>query len=148
MKTNKTIREKCYPHNFIEVGGNCTNCGISSVTTTDNKTIREEFEEKFELERQGCSECGGFELVDKTEIRYPQGKYHCEYDLDKVISFIEKTLLAQVEEIEDMVEGRKVPPPTKNDDSIYPIVVDAQNKLINDLLSALKEKKDKLEKEV
>ena len=39
MPTNKTIREDCYPHNFIEVGGNCTNCGISSVTTTDNKTI-------------------------------------------------------------------------------------------------------------
>ena len=67
-----------------------------------------------------------------------------EFQKEDILSFIEKTLLTQLQEMEDMVEGRKVPPPTKNDDSIYPIVVDAQNKLINDLLSALKEKKDKL----
>lgn len=50
----------------------------------------DEFDEKFELESQGCSECGGFELIDKTEIRYPESEYHCEFDLDKVKSFISK----------------------------------------------------------
>lgn len=53
---------------------------------------REMFDEKFELESQGCSECGGFELIDKTEIRFPRGKYYCEYDLDKIKSFIDQII--------------------------------------------------------
>ena len=97
----------------------------------NNKTIREEFEEKIEKEfiylKKGDNAYG---LAAKT-VAKEEGK---------------KAILTQLQEIEDMVEGRKVPPPTKNDDSIYPIVVDVQNKLINDLLSALKEKKDKLNK--
>lgn len=53
---------------------------------------REMFDEKFELESQGCSECGGFELIDKTEIRFPRGEYHCEYDLDKIKSFMDQII--------------------------------------------------------
>jgi hypothetical protein len=43
-----------------------------------------EFDKRFELESQGCSECGGFELIDKQEIRFPKGKYYCEFDLEKI----------------------------------------------------------------
>lgn len=52
----------------------------------------EEFRGRFELENQGCSECGGFELVDMEETRYPKGEYHCEYDLEKVYDWLRKAL--------------------------------------------------------
>ena len=57
-----------------------------------DKEILEEFDEKFELEFNGCSECSGCELIDKTETPYPEGKYHCEWDLSKVKDFISKAL--------------------------------------------------------
>lgn len=47
-----------------------------------------EFDEKFEYESEGCSECGGFQLIDLKEVRFPKGKYYCEYDLEKVKSFL------------------------------------------------------------
>ncbi len=56
------------------------------------KEILEEFDEKFELESQGCSECGGDHLIDKTETRYPKGGYHKEYDLDKFKSFLQEVV--------------------------------------------------------
>lgn len=46
------------------------------------------FDERFELEIVGCSECGGTELIDKTQLRYPKGSYHCEWGLEKIKSFI------------------------------------------------------------
>lgn len=51
------------------------------------KEEEKEFDKRFKLESQGCSECGGFELIDNEEVRYPKGKYHCEYDLDKIKLF-------------------------------------------------------------
>jgi len=56
------------------------------------QTMEERFAERFELESHGCSECGGFELIDKKEVRYPHGEYHCEYDFDKVLDFIKQEL--------------------------------------------------------
>jgi hypothetical protein len=59
------------------------------------KTILEKeqevFDEKFELEMTGCSECAGSELIDKTQIKYPEGKYHCEYDLEKIKLFLSQS---------------------------------------------------------
>jgi hypothetical protein len=45
--------------------------------TTAQKMI-DGFRDKFEYEDKGCSECGGSELIDKTEVRYPKGEYYCE----------------------------------------------------------------------
>ena len=50
--------------------------------------ILKTFDEKFELEQPSCSECSGTELIDKTEVRYPKGSYHNEWDLDKIKSFL------------------------------------------------------------
>jgi hypothetical protein len=54
--------------------------------------VIEKFDEQFELESEGCSECGGFELIDKTEVRYPRGTYHCEFDLEKIKDFLLKSI--------------------------------------------------------
>ena len=60
------------------------------MTNNDKKgwDWEKEFDERFELLFEGCSECGGCELVDNLETRYPIGKYHCEYDLEKIKNFI------------------------------------------------------------
>jgi len=68
--------------------------------------IEREFNEKFELEYTGCSECGGSELIDKTEVRYPKGEYHCEYDLDKVKHFISKNRQADVDSLIEWVKEK------------------------------------------
>ncbi len=72
--------------------------------------VIKKFDEKFELEPEGCSECGGFELIDKTEIKYPKGKYHCEYDLEKVKNFLISTIISiykeELKEIERMEKPR------------------------------------------
>jgi len=59
-------------------------------TPHESEDWEAEFDKIFELESQGCSECGGTELIDKREIRFPKGKYHCEWDLDKIKDFIRK----------------------------------------------------------
>jgi len=66
-----------------------------------------EFDERFELESEGCSECGGFELIDKTIERYPNGSYHCEYDLVKIKSFISSLLLQRDRELVEKILKRK-----------------------------------------
>lgn len=80
------------------------------ITQTKELSLKD-FDEIFELESQGCLECGGFELIDKREIRYPKGEYHCEYDLEKIKAFItqELTTIATVTEErvrKEMVEYR------------------------------------------
>jgi len=85
------------------------------VITMNNKYITKilaEFDERFELEAQGCSECGGFELIDKKEEQFPKGKYHCEYDLEKIKSFL-STKIAQAiaeerERVRGEIKGRKI----------------------------------------
>jgi len=57
------------------------------------------FDEKFELESEGCFECGGFELIDKTMEKYPKGTYHCEYDLDKIKLFIRQLIAKEKGEL-------------------------------------------------
>lgn len=96
--TNKQNKKEEVP---ISIGG-------AEFHLFENKEWEERFDKKFELEEQGCSECGGFELVDHNELRYPKGKYHCEYDLDKIKLFIstelqkvkEETIKEVIEEIE------------------------------------------------
>ena len=66
------------------------------------------FRETFELENEGCSECGGFELIDKTQVRYPKGKYHCEYDLSKIESFHSETTRLMVEEFKRILEAERL----------------------------------------
>lgn len=60
---------------------------MSNYNKVKNEGV-EEFNNTFELESQGCSECGGTELIDKREIRFPKGKYYCEWDLKKIESFL------------------------------------------------------------
>lgn len=61
------------------------------------------FDDRFELESQGCSECGGYELIDKTEKRYPKGKYYCEQDLEKIKSFIQSEIDIAVKATEQRI---------------------------------------------
>lgn len=69
------------------------------------KEQRKEFNNKFELEAQGCSECGGFELIDKTKIKFPKGQYHCEFDLEAVFEWH----IAQLKKfIDQEIERKKV----------------------------------------
>ena len=53
---------------------------------------KEEFDKRFELLSQGCSECGGDYLVDLAVPK--ESGYFCEYDLHKIKDFI-STLLAE-----------------------------------------------------
>ena len=72
---------------------------------THIEKILAEFDKRFELEAQGCSECGGFELIDKKEEQFPKGKYHCEYDLEKIKAFLITSIKqALAEEREKLVE--------------------------------------------
>jgi len=58
---------------------------------------REEFDKRFELQQQGCMECGGDYLVD---LNIPKGNgYFCEYDLSKIKDFIESLLAEQKKEL-------------------------------------------------
>jgi hypothetical protein len=107
--------------------------------------LREEFNKRFELESEGCSECGGFELVDLNETRYPKGKYHCEYDLDKIADWwLEKRdqELAELEkELDGMYLGFNQPSKFHNrqQDGAY-------NHALADILVKLKEKRGLLDK--
>jgi hypothetical protein len=75
------------------------------VAPSSNEDWEKEFDDRFELESQGCSECGGFELVDRREERYPKGKYHCEYDLEKIKDFIlQQRLAAQRSLAEEIIK--------------------------------------------
>lgn len=74
---------------------------MTSNASPDKGTMEERFDGTFELTSEGCSECGGFELIDKREIPYPKGKYHCEYDLDKIKSFIRSEVEAARREERD-----------------------------------------------
>lgn len=66
--------------------------------------MEERFDARFELESEGCSECSGYNLIDKKEISYPIGKYFCEYNLNKIKSFIQQEIeLAKKEERERIV---------------------------------------------
>lgn len=65
-------------------------CCLCPATPPETSSWEEEFDKIFELEAQGCSECGGYELVDNRETRYPKGKYHCEYNLEKIKGFISR----------------------------------------------------------
>lgn len=101
----------------------------------------DEFDEKFELESQGCSECGGFELIDKTEIRYPESEYHCEFDLDKVKSFISKV----EKEAEERAYQRAVEEVGKSKDDAYherDMLVCALSKLFPSYLARHDEKEE------
>jgi len=79
------------------------------------KKQRKEFNNRFELEAQGCSECGGFELIDKTKIRFPKGKYYCEFDLEAVFEWHMTQLKKFIDqEIERKNGMRKEIPPYGN----------------------------------
>lgn len=94
-----------------------------------NKTIREEFEERFKETQCNCV----IEGHKKNEF-CPSRTIDYSFTTDELLSFIEKALLNQLSEIEDMVEG-------------MPQVEDCE---MNDHLSrasvlrALKDKKDNL----
>ena len=70
---------------------------------------KEEFDKRFELLSQGCSECGGDYLVDLAVPK--ESGYFCEYDLHKIKDFI-STLLAEkrnkvLSEVEREVEKKQ-----------------------------------------
>lgn len=58
----------------------------------------EEFREKFELRMNGCSECGGADLLFRDKN---------EYDLEVIESFIQTALTEQLDELEKEVEKIK-----------------------------------------
>jgi len=65
-----------------------------------------EFDKSFEYESEGCSECSGYSLIDKTQTPYPHGTYHQEYDLQKIKAFIHHQLQkAREEERERIAQG-------------------------------------------
>ena len=94
----------------------------------NNKTIREEFEERFEYDNENPA------LVGKGDA----------------ISFLHSTLLTQLSEIEDMVEKKRAEAvKRKNEiknDPFHPARCQylGQEDALTYILSALKEKKDKL----
>ena len=102
-----------------------------------NKTIIEEFKERFPMDESG-------EKIPETgEPVYDPRRFH--HDRDDVIEGVRQALLTQLEEIEDMVEeiseitqGKQFP--YQDDKERLQIVVEN----LSDLLLALKEKKDKL----
>lgn len=100
------------------------------------------FKEKFELESEGCSECGGFELIDTTKVRYPRGDYHCEYDLNGVRQFNQETIKLILEKVVEEIESKKVL--YKTTDKEYnetggPNVAEQYNEALSDLSSHLQE---------
>lgn len=77
---------------------------LHSLIGDDTEGWEKSFDDKFELESEGCSECGGFELIDKTMERYPRGKYYCEYDLEKIKDFIRDLLSSHL----TLLEGKEI----------------------------------------
>ena len=74
----------------------CKNCGLLQ-TTIDEPTKpqwEEEFDEKFELRMNGCSECGGADLLENGKDIY---------DLDSIKSFIHHLLEKGRQEARDEV---------------------------------------------
>lgn len=94
-----------------------------------NKDMSKRFDDRFELESQGCSECGGYELIDKTEKRYPKGKYYCEYDLEKIKSFIQSEIdLAVAEDRKRIVLAlEKIKKEVQRDHDGYPLIKSLEN---------------------
>lgn len=78
------------------------------VAPLTNKTWQERFDERFELEFDGCSECGGGNLIDKTQIRFPKGEYHQEWDLQTIKSFIKELLQDRDREILEWADNKEV----------------------------------------
>ena len=95
----------------------------------NNKTIREEFEEKFKND------------LYSAEAHQDQGGDYSQYDA--VESFLHRAILTQLQEIEDMVEGLKIKDKQMGVNADFG-KCDAYNEALSDILSALKEKKDNL----
>lgn len=84
------------------------------------KEIEDRFDNRFTLESQGCSECGGFELIDNSEIRFPKGTYYCEYDLEKIKSFIAQILQEEKERLVGEIDKiRLFTPPDRSGSPMF-----------------------------
>ena len=122
----------------------------------NNKTIREKLEELdfvewYATHPNRCFHNERFSKEEKDKLR-EENLEHIQAHKDAVLSFIEKALLTQLGEIEDMVENTRVHIEREVVDPLVDFsksfseedAVDSLRGAMNNLLTALKEKKDNL----